>query len=582
MTLFKSKKPFLEVLRLILPYWHSKDKWVAWGLLASILGLSIAFVYTSVIMNAWNVQFYNALQALDYPLFIEMCIKYLGLVTLLVSMFVINNYTTSLLSFRWRRWLTSHYVRRWTQNSLHYQLKLKGNGTDNPDQRISQDLNIFAETSLRLGISLFKEIINLCSFVAILWVISGALVIPLQGMTLTIPGYMVWAVLLYSLLGTGLIFMIGKPVIHLNYEKEKYEANFRYNLIRLRERSEEIAVYKGADVEEASLHRSFADITHNFKHIIKRSIYINCFQNFYTNLSILMPIIIAAPKFFSGAITLGVLMQIRSAFAQVQDSLSILIDNYTQIAQLIATTKRIMGFSEALAAEENQLDMPKVDGIQILQSAGNTLKIENLNLSTPKGKSLLSDIRLSVSAGEKLLIMGPNGTGKSTLLRALSGLWPYGNGTLYLPRGVKIMMVPQKSYLPIDTLRNCLLYPGIDYTVTEPEIIRALNECRLGYLSDHLAENKDWGASLSLGEQQRIIFVRILLHKPDWVIMDEPTASIDKEAETAVYQALLKNLPGLTLITIGHSPSLKAFHTSVIELKCIDKEEIQQESYHLA
>lgn len=553
-----------KIWQLISPFWFSEEKYKAFGLFALILVLNVGVVYSLVMLNNWSSLFYNALQELDKASFFTQCFRFVGIVAIYISILLLDYYTTKLLSFRWRKWLTEKFIQRWLQFHTHYRLKLQPNATENPDQRISQDLESFSTQVLSLFISVFRQSLSLISFLGILWSLSGPLQFSLFGTAWTIPGYMVWAALLYALSGTYLTFKIGKPIVALDFNQEKYEANFRYALVRFREKSEEIAIYDGKEREAKNFNDSFGDITDNFYKILKRQMYIICCQNFYLNAATLFPLMAAAPMFFSKMITLGVLMQIRLAFSEVQTALSVLINNFQTIASLRATTQRLLEFSQQL--EDSTAEKTNSVFLQQKTHDHSHLKIDNLHLNTPQGKPLIQNLNLSISAGEKVLIMGRSGFGKSTLLRAMAGVWPFGHGTISFPKDAHIMMIPQRSYLPLGSLYHALIYPDL---TDNPDVIDVefyLNACGLGYLSPHLHEVRDWSTHLSMGEQQRIIFVRILLAKPDWVILDEPTASMDKQTEQLVYTALQEHLSQCTIVTIGHAQTLKAHHHRVIQL----------------
>lgn len=565
------RKKTAEVWRLISPYWRSEERYRAWAMLACIIVLNLGFVYISVLLNEWNAKFYNAIQQLDQASFISQCYRFAGLIILIVSVYVANAFLTSLLGFQWRKWLTKYYLNRWMDQAMFYRLSLQRHKMDNPDQRIAQDLSSFSTGILTIGLSVFKETVNLFSFVVILWSISGSIqiLIPTLG-TINIPGYMVWLALIYAGFGTLGIFKIGKPLVHLDFNQERFEANFRYQLVRLREHSEEIALYQGEEPETSNFRQAFGSVYENFRKIINRNLYVHAWQNFYNNLSTVFPFLIAAPRFFSGALTLGILMQIASAFARVESSLSMIVLNFQSIASLFATTNRLLGFSATMHGIEHQMTHQNEPYIQFLPNTEDSLILENLKLETPDKQILIEKLNLTIKKGEKLLIMGRSGLGKSTLLRAIAGFWSYGAGNIKLPANHNLFMVPQRPYMPLGTLRQGLFYPGTEKSIPEAKLLEILIACRLEHLASELDHQRDWSLQLSIGEQQRIIFARAILHASEWLMMDEPSASMDKETEMQVYLALHHYLPNSTVITIGHSPSLKAFHNRIIELNPLE------------
>jgi len=564
------RKKTAEVWKLISPYWRSEEKYRAWTMLAFIIFLNLGFVYISVLLNEWNAKFYNAIQQLDQATFISQCYRFAGLIIMIVAVYVANAFLTSLLGFQWRKWLTKYYLNRWMDQAMFYRLSLQRNKMDNPDQRIAQDLSSFSTGILTIGLSIFKEIVNLFSFIVILWSISGSLqiLVPKLGKlgNINIPGYMVWLALIYAMMGTWGIFKIGRPLVHLDFNQERFEANFRYQLVRLREHSEEVALYQGEKPEASSFKQAFGSVYENFRKIINRNLYVHAWQNFYNNLSTVFPFLIAAPRFFSGALTLGILMQIASAFSRVEGSLSMIVLNFQSIASLFATTNRLLGFSSTMHGIESQIANPKEPCIQFLPNTADSLVLENIRLETPDKQILIEKLNLTIKKGEKVLIMGRSGLGKSTLLRAIAGFWSYGAGKIKLPVNHTLFLVPQRPYMPLGTLRQGLFYPGIERAIPEAKLLEILIACRLEHLASELDDHRDWSLQLSMGEQQRIIFARAILHASEWIIMDEPSASMDKETEMQVYLALHHYLPNSTVITIGHSPSLRAFHSRILEL----------------
>jgi putative ATP-binding cassette transporter len=414
---------------------------------------------------------------------------------------------------------------------------------------------------MQLFLGVLGAVATLVSFIFILWQLSGPLSLSFIGLDVTIPGYMAWVALIYAFVGTFLANLVGRRLINLNFMRQRYEANFRFSLVRVRENAEGIALYNGEQREADQLNLRFADIFANGWRVLLTQAQLAFYQSGYQQLAIIFPYLVTAPRFFAGAITLGVMMQTASAFGQVQTALSFFIDNYTYLAELRAVMDRLKGLRAAT-------DEKPATTLDVVPQAGRQdVSAEGLTLALPNGQALLQDARVELPKGRATLITGASGSGKSTLFRALAGIWPFGRGHVNIPAGARVLFLPQKAYIPIGTLRDAVKYPDEQSTATDAEIVAALQAAQLGHLTGRLDEEAHWSNSLSGGEQQRLAVARALVFKPDWLFMDEATASLDEPAEAAIYRALKERLPGMTMVSIGHRPSLRQWHDRRLELQ---------------
>lgn len=562
----KSVRQFAgKVGRLALPYFSSEEKWKARALLAAIVALNLAAVYMLVLLNEWNRGFYDALQNKDQPVFWRELGRFTYLAFAFIVIAVYRFYLTQLLQLRWRNWMTAHYLDRWLSNKAFYQLELARFSKeadappDNPDQRIAEDLNLFTGDTVGLTMGLMNAVVTLVSFVGILWGLSGSFTFDFNGDSYVIPGFMVWMAVAYALAGSVLTHYIGRPQIALNFRQQRYEADFRHHLIRVREYSESIALDRGEPVERTQLGGRFTTLLGNYLSLIKAQKRLIWFNTFYGQAAVVFPFIVAAPRFFSGAIQLGELMQISSAFGRVQDSLSWFVDNYSSLAAWRATTDRIISFEESFQALQQAELAHTQDATQ-----SDHLRVDDLHIALPGQVALLSGSGLTLSAGDTLLVKGPSGSGKSTLFRALAGIWPWAKGRLHLPADfdARVMFLPQKPYFPNGALRTALAYPAAPERYSDTELQQALRDALLPRLADELDREDTWGQKLSGGEQQRLAIARAILKKPRWLFVDEGTSALDEAAEATLYQrlrALVAEQDG-ALISIAHSPAVGAFH----------------------
>jgi putative ATP-binding cassette transporter len=544
----------------------SKDKWWAWGLLIVLIMLNLGSVYISVRINIWNRDFFNAIQKFNWPAFKHQFIVFGILATTAIIVTVYQIYLQQMLQIRWRRWLTKQYLNTWLDERAYYRLQLQDGGTDNPDQRIADDLDLFTRHSLALviGTSGFLNAgVTLVSFLGILWTLSGASVFPLGPLgSVSVPGYMVWFALIYSVGGTWLTFRIGRPLVKLNFDQQRYQADFRFSMMRLRENTESIALYGGEGRERRTFIDRFDSVVGNFWNIMKRTKRLNWYTTGYNQLAMIFPYVVSAPRYFAKQITFGVLQQTADAFGQVQQSLSFIVNAYAFIAEWQAVVERLAGFDRR--AREVAAAARAAPHIQIERAAEGVM-VTNLDLDLPDGTALLRGVDFCVASGEWVLIAAPTGSGKSTLLRALAGIWPFGRGHIRIGKG-RTLFLPQRPYLPLGSLRTALLYPNEDDKTPKERLTAALGEVGLGAFVNDLDRVDNWAQRLSLGEQQRLAFARILLSKPAIVFLDEATSALDEAGESALYTLLRKAPWRPTVVSVGHRSTLNKFHDRILPL----------------
>ena len=547
------------VWRIAAPYFRSEDKWAGRALLAAVIAIELALVAIDVLLNQWSNRFYTGLQEKNWDVFVREMGVFCVLAACFILLAVYQLYLNQWLQIRWRRWLTKHYLGEWLHGANHYRMQLLGDAADNPDQRITDDVKLFVERTLDIGLNLLSSVVTLASFVIILWGRSEAAPRHVFGAEYPIPGYLVWGALIYAVFGTALTQWIGAPLVQLDFRQQRFEADFRFNLVRARENSEQIALLQGESAERQRLWERFNSVVENWYGIMSRTKRLTAFTASYSQAAVVFPYILVAPAFFADKIQLGGLTQTASAFGSVQKALSIFVTIYRTLAEWRAVVARLDGFETSIVSATTLANAGDSIGV-VSSSGGKAIDLGQLMVRLPNGTPLVSADGLSLRGGERTLLTGPSGSGKSTLFRAIAGIWPFGNGRIAVPVGASLMMLPQRPYLPIGSLHGAIVYPSETGSFSPEQVREALTLVGLPQLGARLQEEAHWNRMLSLGEQQRLGLARALLHAPQYLFLDEATASLDEPSEAALYRLLASRLPETTIVSIGHRSTLQAFH----------------------
>ncbi|MDA8093247.1 MAG: ABC transporter ATP-binding protein/permease [Betaproteobacteria bacterium] len=555
---------FRDVWRLAGPYFTaSEDRWRARGLVALILAATAGLVYINLRITTWYNAFYDALQHYDSGHYWGLLGQFALLAFAAIALGVYQTYLSQLLDLRWRRWLTGSFLTRYLSARTYYHLELFRRTQDNPDQRIADDLSAFAQSASTLFTGLFSAASNLIVFIGLLWVLSAKVLLSWGGAEHHVPGLLVWVALFYAAAWTWGASRVANPLIGLNYDQQRLQADFRYALMRLRENSEAVAFYRGEAKERTTFDRRFDRVYDNYARLILRQKRFNWFSAYFNQFAIILPFLVAASAYFARVVQLGFLMQVSSAFGNVQSAFAYLAQSYDSLAQWHAVVDRLRGFVNLI----EEVEALQADGPRVRRARADVLQVRNLTLTLPNGATLVDSLSLQVLPGDRLLITGPSGIGKSTLLRALAGLWPFGEGEVALPTGEASLFLPQRPYLPLGSLREALLYPAGDPQTPDARLQTLLTQVGLPALIPRLDALEPWSHVLSLGEQQRLAFARVLLQRPDFLFLDEATSALDEPSERALYARLAEALPKTAIVSVGHRSTLHEFHSRRLQLR---------------
>lgn len=551
------------------PAFQIAERRLAITMVTFLVVLNQAQVGISVRLSFFNRDWFNAIQNKDQDTFWRLLFTvFLFWAAIYIFSAIIEFIAQSMLIIRWRRWLTEHYVGRWLDGATHFRMGLKGLNADNPDQRIAEDVHRFIDGGqvgygiYSYSILLISTLSSLVSFAVILWTLSSDFTIP--GTDIAVPGFLFWVALVYSAIGTLVTHLIGRSLVGLYFDRQRYEADFRFSLARLREYSEQIALLKGEGAERRLSMGRFGRIFANYLQIVDRRKKLMAFTATYGQISPFIPYIVAAPFYFAGKIQLGVMSQTAGAFGRVENALNFFVTYYTSLADFKAVLDRLSSFDDAI---DRSHELEKNKTIATPAPAAQDIEVTDLDLALPDGRTIVTNARLVFNARESVLVAGPSGSGKSTLFRAVSGIWPFGKGAISVPEGSRVMLLPQKPYIPIGPLRNAVTYPTDPSLFADEAIRKALEVSRMGAFIAKLDDEDNWSQRLSGGEQQRLAIARALLARPDWLFLDEATSALDEESEAALYEALAEHLPTTTIVSIGHRSTLNTFHQRRIEMK---------------
>ena len=564
-----TRELIVGLFHLITPYWNSEEKKSARLYLAGIITLTIAAVYMTLLLNEWFNSFYSALQNYDSDAVYRGLLRFTGLAFAHIAFAVYSYYLQQRLALRWRKWMTKNYLAKWTGQQMYYRLEMFSQGTaDNPDQRISEDINLFTARTLSFMSGLLRSATTIVCFIFVLWNLSEILSFSAAGQEFHIYGYLVWTALAYSVLGTWITHKVGHRLVSLNYLQQKLEADFRFSMVRLRETAESVAFYNGAAKEEAFLSNRFMTLLRNTLFIIKKQKQLSWLTNSYAQIAIIFPFVVAVPRYLSQNISLGGLMQIANCFGKVQDAMSYFVDVYASLAEWQSCAERLLSFDKHIAAIEKETE--EKSGSLVREETHDRLRLADVTISVPamdenkRTREIISSASCTIKSGEHVILKGPSGSGKSTLLRTLAGFWPYVKGHISMPAPSEMMFIPQKPYIPMGTSAEAASYPL--ETADEEILSPLLVEYGLSHLMEKPDTEADWSHILSLGEQQKLAFVRVFLRKPKWVFLDEATSAMDEETEEKMYR-LLTALPGTTVISIGHRSTLDKWHNRVLRIE---------------
>jgi putative ATP-binding cassette transporter len=549
-------------------FWSNvRGQRVSWILTGAILLLILLTLAASYGMNIWNREIFDALEKRDSSRVLFIALIYFPLLAASVCVAVAQVYAKMTMQRRWRAWLTHHLLDRWLRNGRYYQLHLVTGDHRNPEYRIADDVRLATESPVDFAVGLTTAVLSAMMFIVVLWTIGGSLSVQVGDFTITIPGFLVVAAVVYAVFASGFMTLIGRRFVTVAEQKNQAEAEYRYTLTRLSENGESIAVLGGEEEERAGVDQSLGNVLRRWRDICMQTMRTTSIAQTSSFIAPVLPILLSAPKYLSGAMTLGEVMQAASAFTIVQAAFNWLVDNYPRLSDWTASARRVSSMMVSLDALERAEGGEGVERIERGEIEGAALRLHDLSVTLDNGTAVVKDAEVVIDPGERVLIAGESGTGKSTLVRAISGLWPWGKGDVQVGRGQRMLLMPQRAYVPIGNLRRAVTYPEPPESATDEDIRRVLELVGLGHLSDRLDEEAAWDRTLSGGEKQRLAFARIFLHQPDIVVLDEATSALDPNSQDTLMELLTRELSALTIVSVGHRPELEAFHSRKIVLE---------------
>ncbi|MEZ0169189.1 ABC transporter ATP-binding protein/permease [Microvirga sp. TS319] len=558
-----------ELLLLFRDMVRNRKGWPMIRLAIAIVVVLIGNMVGQVRLNQWNGAFFDAVEKRNTAAFFDQLLVFAAIVAVLLVLVVGQTWLQERLKIRLRQRLTQVLLNLWLKPNHAYQLGFMGEAGHQPDQRLQEDCRLFSELSTELGVGMLQAFLLLVSFIGVLWTLSGATTFVIHGDEITIPGYMVWVAIGYAGIGSGLTWLVGRPLIRLNTLRYAREADLRFALVRVNESAESVSLYNGEADERRNLDEFVEAVLKATRRLSGALARLTWITSGYGWLAIVVPILAAAPGYFSGKLSFGGMMMVVGAFNQVQAALRYFVDNFPKIADWRSAVLRVATFRQAVMdLEEVTAENGKID---IQPHPKGWLSFEGLSIALNDGSILIEDATAEIRPGERVLIMGESGAGKSTLFRAIAELWPWGSGTIRMPPGNEMMFLPQRPYLPLGTLRAALSYPASPDTFDDADIRAALERCGLGDFVDMLDKNERWDRTMSLGQQQRVAFARVLLHRPRWVFMDEATSALDEENQASMLSLFENELNGATVMSIGHRPGLEEFHTRTLHIRKTDE-----------
>ncbi|MBO4300520.1 MAG: ABC transporter ATP-binding protein/permease [Desulfovibrio sp.] len=540
-------------------YWISEKKWEAWGLMAIAVALTVAQAWLLVLFNRWQKPFFDMFDHKDFSMFWSYTLEFVLIAFSFILAAAYGVFVQRTLRIRWRIWLTRKYLRQWMGNQAYYRLQVLGSDADNPDQRISEDVGDFVKLTLELMLGFLRKMTILVAFYSILWNLSGVLTFQVGKAVFALHGYMFWVSLLYAVVGTYCAHAVGGKLIPLNFSQQKYEADFRFSMMRVRENSESIAFYGGESMEMEGFRTYFRNCVRNYLQLIRRHKLLSLYTNTYGQTAFVIPILMAAPRLFSGGFLIGDFMQLQNAFLRVQDALSFFVDSYATLASLASVIRRLGLFTRHME-ETHAVN----NGVQKVEGKAGRFRTAGLHVQLPDGRSLLRNCSLDLERGQRLLVTGPSGCGKSTFLRTISGIWPFGSGEVETCGEESCLFLPQRPYLPLGTLRRAVCYPLPN--APDDRLSEALRLVQMQGVIPRLDERDDWSRILSLGEQLRIAFARVLLVRPRWIFLDEATSALDEQREKDMYELLRRELPDAAIVSVGHRSTLFPLHDTELHI----------------